>query len=78
MVAEEDWTAVVISAPTRIPMNRLAVSRSKTDFIPLPAAASRPELIICIPWRKRASPPNTPKNCNSSIIRPFCGKPPVI
>ena len=49
VVAEEDWTAVVISAPTRIPMSGLEVSRSRTVFICPPAAASRPELIICIP-----------------------------
>ena len=49
VVAEEDWTAVVITAPTRMPISGLAVSFSRMDFIRLPAAASRPALIICIP-----------------------------
>ena len=39
--------AAVISAPTSTPIKRLAVSRSRMDFIRLPAAASNPELIIC-------------------------------
>ena len=49
VVAEEDWITAVITAPTRTPRNRLEVSRSRMRFIRLPAAASRPELIICIP-----------------------------
>ena len=38
----------VIPAPTSTPSRRLAVSRSKIRFIRLPAAASRPDDIICI------------------------------
>ena len=49
VVAEEDWMAAVMAAPTRTPMNRLAVRRSRRIFILAPAAASRPELVICIP-----------------------------
>ena len=67
VVAEEDWTAAVISAPTSTPIKRLAVNFSRMAFIRLPAAASRPELIICIPWRNSARPPKTPNNSNSFI-----------
>ena len=49
VVAEEDWMMAVMPAPTRTPMKRLAVSRSRIFCIFLPAAASRPLLIICIP-----------------------------
>ena len=49
VVAEEDWMAAVMAAPTRTPINRLAVRRSSRIFIFAPAAASRPELVICIP-----------------------------
>ena len=48
----------VITAPTRTPLIRLEVSFSKIDFILFPAAASRPLLIICIPYRNSASPPS--------------------
>ena len=41
--------AAVMAAPTRTPINRLAVRRSSRIFIFAPAAASRPELVICIP-----------------------------
>ena len=57
VVAEEDWITAVITAPTATPRNRFAVSLSRIRFILLPAAASRPELIICMPYRNRASPP---------------------
>ena len=67
VVAEEDWTAAVISAPTRTPIKRLAVNFSRMAFIRPPAAASRPELIICIPCRNRANPPKTPSNSKSFI-----------
>ena len=49
VVAEEDWITAVIPAPTATPIKRLVVSRSKIRFILLPAAASRPEPIICMP-----------------------------
>ena len=58
VVAEEDWITAVMAAPTSTPKKRLAVSRSRICFIRLPAAASRPELIICMPYRNRARPPN--------------------
>ena len=58
VVADEDWMTAVMAAPTSTPKNRLAVSRSRICFIRLPAAASRPELIICMPYRNRAKPPN--------------------
>ena len=61
VVAEEDWITAVMAAPTSTPRKRLAVSRSRIPFILLPAAASSPALIICIPWRNRASPPNSAK-----------------
>ena len=61
VVAEEDWITAVMAAPTSTPRKRLAVSRSRISFILLPAAASRPELIICIPWRNRARPPSSPR-----------------
>ena len=57
VVAEEDWMTAVMAAPTRTPRNRLVVSFSRILFILLPAAASRPVLIICIPIKKSASPP---------------------
>lgn len=57
VVAEEDWITAVMPAPTRTPRKRLAVSRSRISFILLPAAASRPELIICMPYRNSARPP---------------------
>ena len=47
--AEEDWIRAVMPAPTRTPMKRLEVSRSRIFCIFFPAAASRPLLIICIP-----------------------------
>jgi hypothetical protein len=71
VVAEEDCTAVVISAPTRIPIKRLEVRRSRTLFIWLPAAASRPELIICIPCRNSASPPRRPNMIVKLIVTPL-------
>ena len=49
VVAEEDWMTAVMPAPTSTPRTRLAVSFSRMCFIRLPAAASRPELIICMP-----------------------------
>ena len=49
VVAEEDWITAVMPAPTRTPRKRFAVSFSRICFIRFPAAASRPELIICIP-----------------------------
>ena len=58
VVAEEDWMTAVMAAPTSTPKNRLAVRRSRICFIRLPAAASRPELIICMPYKNRARPPN--------------------
>ena len=58
VVAEDDWITAVMAAPTSTPRKRLAVNRSRICFIRLPAAASRPELIICIPYKNRASPPN--------------------
>ena len=48
----------VIPAPTITPRKRLEVSLSKIRFILFPAAASSPELIICIPYRKSAKPPS--------------------
>ena len=59
VVAEEDWMTAVMPAPTSTPKIRLEVSRSKIRFIWLPAAASRPELIICMPYRKSARPPSS-------------------
>ena len=59
VVAEEDWMTAVMPAPTSTPKMRLEVSRSKIRFIWLPAAASRPELIICMPYRKSARPPSS-------------------
>ena len=61
VVAEEDWTTAVMPAPTATPRKRLAVSFSRMRFMRLPAAASRPELIICIPYRNSASPPSRPR-----------------
>ena len=58
VVAEDDWITAVMAAPTSTPLNRFDVSFSRIDFILLPAAASRPVLIICIPYRKRARPPS--------------------
>ena len=49
VVAEEDWIAAVMPAPTSTPRKRLAVSFSRMRFMRLPAAASRPALIICMP-----------------------------
>ena len=72
VVAEEDWTAAVISAPTSTPMKRLAVSRSRMAFIRLPATASRPELIICMPWRNSARPPKTPRNSSRFMFYLLC------
>ena len=57
VVAEEDWMTAVITAPTSTPRTRFAVSFSRMLFMRLPAAASKPELIICIPCRNSASPP---------------------
>ena len=65
VVAEEDWMTAVMTAPTSTPSRRLEVSFSRMLFIRLPAAASRPELIICIPWRNRAKPPS---RLNMSVI----------
>ena len=50
----------VMAAPTSTPKKRLAVSRSRILFIRAPAAASRPELIICIPCKNNARPPSSP------------------
>ena len=58
VVAEDDWITAVMAAPTSTPKNRLAVRRSRICFIRLPAAASRPELIICMPYKNKARPPN--------------------
>ena len=58
VVAEEDWITAVMTAPTSTPRIRLAVSFSRMLFMRLPAAASRPELIICMPCRNSARPPN--------------------
>jgi len=55
--AEEDWMTAVMPAPTRMPRKRLEVSRSRMPFMRLPAAASRPALIICMPYRNSARPP---------------------
>ena len=60
VVAEEDWMTAVMAAPTSTPKKRLAVSRSRILFIRAPAAASRPELIICIPCKNNARPPSSP------------------
>ena len=49
VVAEEDWMTAVMPAPTATPRMRLAVSRSRMRFMRLPAALSRPLLIICMP-----------------------------
>ena len=49
VVAEEDWMTAVMPAPTRMPRKRLEVSRSRMPFMRLPAAASRPAPIICMP-----------------------------
>ena len=49
VVADDDWMTAVIAAPTSTPLIRLDVSFSRIDFILLPAAASRPLLIICMP-----------------------------
>ena len=49
VVAEEDWITAVMPAPTRTPRMRFEVSLSRMRFMRLPAAASRPALIICMP-----------------------------
>ena len=49
VVAEEDWMTAVMPAPTATPRKRFAVNFSRICFMRLPAAASSPVLIICIP-----------------------------
>ena len=49
VVADDDWMTAVIPAPTATPRKRFEVSFSRIPFIRFPAAASSPELIICIP-----------------------------
>ena len=61
VVAEEDWITAVMPAPTATPSRRLLVNRSKIRFMRLPAAASSPELIICIPYKNSARPPRSPR-----------------
>ena len=58
---EDDWITAVIKAPTIIPKNLLDVNFSKMSFILFPATDSNPLLIICIPYRNNANPPNRPK-----------------
>ena len=58
VVAEEDWITAVIAAPTSTPRKRFEVSFSRICFIRLPAAASSPEDIICIPYKNSARPPS--------------------
>lgn len=62
VVAEDDCMIAVITAPTKTPRYRFVVRRSKICFILFPAAASIPWLIIFIPYRKSAKPPNNDAN----------------
>ena len=72
VVADEDWMTAVMPAPTSTPRIRFEVSFSRMRFIRLPAAASRPELIICMPYRNSARPPSSPRRMlTSTIIPPF-------
>ena len=59
VVAEEDCITAVMTPPTSTPKMGLDVRRSKMRFIRLPAAASKPEPIICIPYRKSPRPPSS-------------------
>ena len=68
VVAEEDWITAVMPAPTATPRKRLAVSFSRICFMRLPAAASSPVLIICMPYRKSARPPNRLRKWVTSIL----------
>ena len=68
VVAEEDWMTAVMAAPARTPLKRLEVSFSRIVFILLPAAVSRPVLIICMPYKNRASPPSSIKRSFISIV----------
>src|SRR5699024_10190377 len=53
-----------------------AVSFSRIRFIRLPAAASRPELIICMPYRNSARPSRSPRTMlTSTIFPPFVRRP---
>ena len=61
----------VITAPTKTPRYRFVVRRSKICFILFPAAASIPWLIIFIPYRKSAKPPNNDANSFAPILSLF-------
>ena len=71
VVALEDWMTAVMAAPTATPKMRLEVSFSRICFIRLPAAASRPPLIICMPYRNSASPPSRLKMSETFIRDPL-------
>ena len=74
VVADDDWMTAVMTAPTSTPRIRLEVSFSRIPFSRSPATASRLLLIICIPHRKRPSPPSSIKTYSGFI----CNVPPDI
>ena len=59
VIAEEDWMATVIPAPTENPKKSLPVTIFSVRSSPPPAICSRPPDITLIPKRKNVSPPKS-------------------
>ena len=70
VVAEDDWIAIVIPAPSSKLLNTLSViDLSSFSSLP-PAIRSSPVDMILIPYRKNASPPATIISEKISILSP--------
>ena len=70
VMAEEDWMAMVITAPSASPFHLLEVMDFKTRSSLPPTIFSRPADMTCIPYRKKASPPNRVKREKTSMYLP--------
>ena len=74
VAAELLWSTAVTASPVRTPSSGVAVSRASSRFMASPAARCKARLILSIPYRNIASPPNSAKSISipCSIRTPPC------
>ena len=70
VVALEDCTMRVITAPQNVPSNGVAAAFSMTVFRAVPASALRPSVITAMPRRNRPTPPTIETVVSKSSSRP--------
>ncbi len=67
VMAEEDWMAMVITAPRARPLKRFEVMERRTLSKRPPTIFSSPAESTCMPYRKKAKPPSRVKREKMSI-----------